>query len=286
MAENLQLLKQRIKTAKNISQIAKAMEMISASKIKRAQTAVTNNKPYAEKIISRTKSLVSSLHDTAFNHPYLQKNDSNKKLTIVLSPDKGLCGGLVTNLLKRTVQEINSDTYLIAHGKKIERSATRFPSELIASFHMGTSLPRFSMIYPLKNLIEQYYTTGKVNKVEIIYTEFKSVLSQHPNVLTLLPLTFNTNAQQSEEISEDYIFEPNRAELLSSLLPYYLEISLYSTLLEAYTSEQAARMMAMQNAKNNANDIADALTLSYNKSRQERITNELLDLNNGQVVNA
>lgn len=282
MAENLQSLKQRIKTAKNISQIAKAMEMIAASKIKRAQTAVVNNKPYAEKIISQTKSLIASLDEGKLTHPYLQKNDSDKKLTIVLSPDKGLCGGLVTNLLKKSFQAVNQDTYLIAYGKKIERAGAKLPSELIAAFSGGTSLPRFSAVYPLIELINEYYSNGKVGSVEIVYTEFKSLLSQAPIVQTLLPLTF----EQTDEniVKSDYIFEPSAGILLSSLLPYYLEISLYTSLLEAYTSEQAARMMAMQNAKNNANDIADALTLSYNKSRQEKITNELLDLNNGQAA--
>lgn len=287
MAQNLQLLKQRIKTSKNISQIAKAMEMIAASKIKKAQTAVVNNKPYAQKIIEQTKRLVAAIDQQEFTHPYIQRNSSDKTLLIVLSPDKGLCGGLVTNILKKVYEHDSQDHMLIAFGKKIERASNKMSGGLVASFPFGGSIPAFSRVYPLIKLIDEYYVQGKVGKVVLIYAEFNSLFSQVPVYKQLLPLHIEINIKSessAREVNQTYIFEPNREELLSSLLPYYLEISLYSALLESYTSEQAARMVAMQNAKNNASDIADALTLSYNKSRQEKITNELLDLNNGAVA--
>jgi len=282
MAENLQLLKRRIRTAKNISQIAKAMEMIAASKIKRAQTAVSMNKPYAEKIIEHTNHLLSYSKNYKHTHPYLQQFDTNRKLLIVISPDKGLCGGLVTNLLKKVFEYDSNEYYIITYGRKVERIAHKLKAELIASFPMGGTIPSFSSVYPLRDLIHEYYNTGKVSSVEIIYSEFESFFTQLPTHKKVLPITPPTT-QETHDTSE-YLFEPSQEVLLNALLPYYVEITLYSTLLESYTSEQAARMVAMQNAKNNARDIADALTLLYNKSRQERITNELLDLTNGQVA--
>ncbi|MCL4386939.1 ATP synthase F1 subunit gamma [Patescibacteria group bacterium] len=289
MAENLQFLKRRIKTASNIAQIAKAMEMISASKIKKAQDAVQNNRPYSEKITEVLEKALSSLDLEKFNHPYLKNNSSdkqsfspNKKLLIVMSPDKGLAGALPTNLIKKLLVLDSKDTYLITIGKKVEKIADRLNAQLVASFPLGTSLPNYSMVYPLIDLINQHYLENKVSEINILYTEFKSIFSQVPEVIRLLP--FEINKEKTENKETQYTFEPGAKAILEELLPYYLEVKLYNYLIQAYTSEQAARMVAMQNAKNNALDIAEYLTLSYNKARQSIITNELLDLANVQYA--
>ncbi len=276
MAENLQLLKRRIGTAKNIAQIAKAMEMISASKIKKAQSAVVNNKPYTERIITLTNNILRHADLKKFSHPYISnKSKSDKKLLIVTSPDKGLCGSLNTNLFKKILEQENKDTKIVAIGKRAGRFSGRLEGDLIGEFPMGTILPDYSIVYSIIEVINAEYLTGNVSKVEILYTEFSSIFSQEPTIKTLLPIDISHN---EEELP--YIFEPSEEEILSDLLPYYLEVYLFNSIIEAYTSEQAARMVAMQNAKNNALDIADYLTLSYNKSRQEGITNELLSLAN------
>ncbi len=287
MAENIHSLKRRIKSAGNIAQIAKAMEMISASKIKKAQYAVENNKPYSLKISEIVNKAISSTDPDKIDHPYLKTNNSDKSLLIVFAPDKGLCGSLPANLMKQFINSLDKKTIIITVGKKIEKFASK-NGEVIASFHMGTSLPSYSMIFPLINTINQYYLNGEIKDVNIVFTEFKSIFSYLPTTKLILPLTINkeesSNLEKGQNFSVKYKFEPDAKQILDDLLPYYLEIELYHYILEAYTSEQAARMVAMQNAKNNALDIADFLTLTYNKARQAKITNELLDLSNIQYI--
>ncbi len=277
MAQNLQLLKRRIKTAKNVSQIAKAMEMMSASKIKRAQNTVENNKPYAKRIENLTGSLIQNTKKAKFSHPYINGNASSKKLLIAVSPDRGLCGSLNTNLFKTLMAYESKDTMLITIGNKYERFASRLSFEFLASFPMGTTLPRYTMVYELIKLIDEQYIAGNVGSVELLFAEFSSFFEQKPKTQKILPINTELVAGNDELF---HLFEPGPAKLLETLLPQYLEVSIYSALLEAYTSEQAARMVAMQNAKTNANEIASLLTLTYNKVRQEKITNEILDLGN------
>lgn len=279
MPQNLQLLKRRIKTAKNVSQIAKAMEMMSASKIKRAQNTVENNKPYAKRIESLTGSLIKNTKTAKFTHPYLTEAESEKKLLIAISPDRGLCGSLNTNLFKAIVAQESKNTTLITIGTKFERFASKMDFNFLASFPMGTTLPRYSIVYELVKLIDEQFKLGNVTSVEVLFAEFNSFFDQKPKVQKILPVNTDVVADDNDLF---HLFEPAPVELLEALLPQYLEVALYSALLEAYTSEQAARMVAMQNAKTNANDIASYLTLAYNKSRQEKITNEILDLSNNQ----
>ena len=274
MAQNLQILLRRKKTAQNIAQIARAMEMISASKIKKAQGEVVANKPYADRITKLTSSIIRHIDTDQFNHPYILGNEAQETLVLVISPDKGLCGSLNTNLFKKILEIDNKNLKLIAMGRKAGQFSRRLNSELIAEFNIGTTLPPYRTVYQLIEIINNEYVGGHVSSFKILYTEFTSMFTQTPVLKSILPIEM-----PSEEIIPlPYIFEPKIQDLLSELLPYYLEVILYNSLIEAYTSEQAARMVAMQNAKNNALDIADYLTLIYNKSRQERITNELLTL--------
>lgn len=273
MAQNLQLLKRRIKSAKNIAQISKAMEMISASKIKKAQTAVLNNKPYTEKISEYTQTLLSNINVKTDTHPYLEKR-AGKTLSIIISPDKGLCGSLNTNIFKKILEIPDLDnTLLVTIGKKADQFCARLKAETVTHLPMGTTLPDYRLVYDIVETINSYYGDKTVNKAQILFTKFNSVFSQEIVIVPLLPLSIPEQKKES-----GYIFEPNSSLLLNDLLPHYLEVLIYNALLEAHTSEQAARMVAMQNAKNNALDIADYLTLSYNKSRQERITSEILSL--------
>lgn len=277
MAQNLQQLRRRIKTSKNIAQIAKAMEMISASKIKRAQKAVESNKPYADKISELTHNLLRTKQAQMFQHPFIKKNTSPNKFLIAVASDKGLSGSFNTNVIKKLVELENKNTYLVTLGKKTETAASRLNYNFIAAYPMGNTLPAYSDLYNLTQLINEYIADNKVGSVEILYTEFQSLFTQVPVVKKLLPIA---PEEESESLDKALIVEPDVETLLTKLLPQYFEVQLYQSLIEAYTSEQAARMVAMQNAKNNALDIADYLTLVYNKSRQERITNEILDVAN------
>ena len=276
MAQNLQLLLRRKKTAQNIAQIARAMEMVSASKIKKAQAAVEGNKPYAQRISELVVDMIKHVDREKFNHPYIRPPDSNKTLLLVISTDKGLCGSLNTNLFKKILERDNRDTKIIALGKKASRFCTRLEGELLAGFNMGTTIPPYSIVYQLIEIINQVYESENISSSRILFNEFNSIFTQIPTVKNVLPV----EQTDQEEETLPYLFEPNIDNILKDLLPYYLEVTLYNSIIEAFTSEQAARMIAMQNAKNNALDIAEYLTLSYNKSRQERITNELLILSN------
>lgn len=279
MAQNLQLLKRRIKTSKNIAQIAKALEMIAASKIKRAQDASGNNKPYVEKITTLTMRMSKSVDTKKIDHPYLKTTDKKKKLLIVISPDRGLCGSLNTNLYKKMIELDSPDTKVVTIGKKVGFFASKLSFELLSSYPMGNTLPDYSMVFQLKTIIDEELEKGNVGTVSILFADFISFFTQTPTVTQLLPLSINIT-EEEQTTGDESIYEPDKQTLLAELLPYYLETQIYNSLLLAFTSEQAAQMMAMQNAKNNAFDIAEYLSLVYNKSRQERITNEILDLSN------
>src|SRR3989344_864838 len=286
MPANLQLLKRRIKTSQNIAQIAKAMETISASKIKKAQDAATGNKPYAQKILELASKAMSQTEKKKFSHQYINLPKNKKKLYIIISPDKGLCGGLNTNLYKKIMEVDSSKTLYITLGKKAQKFAAKLEGELFASFPLGSTLPSYAAIIQIKSLLDELILKKEISEAHLLFAEFESILTQKPITGKLLPLELE---QISDEITlkevqenDDAIFEPDAESFLLDLLPQYVETQIYNSLLQAYTSEQAARMMAMQNAKNNAFDIADYLTLVYNKSRQERITNEILDLTNSQ----
>lgn len=283
MAQNLQLLKRRIKTSQNIAQISKAMEMISASKIKRAQTQASNNKPYTERINSIVDRVVRNADTEKFTHPYITENDSPTTLVIAISPDRGLCGSLNTNLFKKISELENEKVKIVTIGKRIGNFSARFEFELLASYQMGNTLPDYSLVYQVKRIIDEGLENKTFSRVSLLYADFVSLFTQQPIIKTLLPFSMEKLGELPDE-DENSLFEPGQDELLTELLPYYLEVQLYNALLQAYTSEQAARMMAMQNAKKNAFDIADYLTLVYNKSRQERITNEILDLANSKQL--
>ena len=280
MAQNLQQLKKRIKTSRNIAQITKAMEMIAASKIRKAQAAVEKHNPYARKITYMVQKVLTDkdLHDSI---ELLAKERKNKKkLIYVISPDKGLAGGLVVNLLKELASYAAKDDYIVAIGKKAISSVVKYNYNVLASFHMGTSFPKYENIYPMIDIAEKFYLSEEAGTVSIVYTGFKNMLVQVPVVEEILPVK---PEKDFADTGIDYIFEPSSEQVLHDLIPYYVEVEFYSALVNAYASEQAARMAAMKNANENANDIAAALTNIYNKSRQEKITNEILDLANGQA---
>lgn len=277
MASLLQL-KGRIKAAQNVSKTTKAMQMIAASKLKRAQDAALSARPYVEKLTTLSNQVVSRV-DTDQVHPYMKNAaTSGKTLLVVLSPDKGLCGGLITNLLREFLNytKISPENSYIVVGKKLETQVTRLEKEVIASFRFGTITPTFDMVYPISRLIDDYFLSGKVDGVKILGTHFTSVFTQTPKITVLLPIT---GAQLQENKTEPFtLFEPSVEEILPSLLKHYLEMTIYQHLLESFVSEQASRMIAMQNATDNATDIIDDLKLEYNKTRQTKITSEILDI--------
>ena len=275
----LLILRKRIKTTKNISKTTKAFQMIAASRLKKSQEAATSSMAYNVKLDSLAKSLTNKIDKDNLDEYMKTPLGINKKLLIVISPDKGLCGGLITNLIRELLHyENNEKVFYITIGKKAENAVKSLNKEIIASFPFGTSLPEFETVYTLINLIDEYFLNHKVSEVKILSTRFINAFSQTPKFNNLLPVRLE---QEVEKLNTEVIFEPSISQLLPDLLQHYLEMTIYQSLLESYASEQAARMIAMKNATDNALDMVLGLQLEYNKSRQEKITNELLDIGGG-----
>jgi F-type H+-transporting ATPase subunit gamma len=278
MAQNLQAIKKRIKTSQSIFQIAKAMEMIAASKIRKAEAAVEKYEPYASKVTYIIQKILSD-KDTDNTISQFTENKDGKKVIFVISPDKGLCGGLVVNLFKELSSYASKDDIIVPIGKKAITGANRYNYNIAHMFNMGSSFPQYDAIFPLINIAKALFFSNDVSKVAIVYTSFKNMLIQEPVMKEILPI------KKDEEFKNngiDYIMEPSAKQVLKDMIPYYLEVEFYDALMNAYASEQAARMTAMSNAKENADEISASLTNIYNRSRQEKITNEILDLANGQ----
>lgn len=271
---NLLLLKRRIKAAGNVSKTTRAMQMIAVSKLKKAQDATTAGRPYVEKLSSISQNVLNKL-DSSYIHEYMKKNKSNKSLVIAISPDKGLCGGLITNLIREIINydNQNKNSIYLTIGKKTETAIVNLQKELVASFKFGTTLPSFGTVLPIVKIIEEYFLGEKVGSVKIIFNNFVSVFSQKPKITNILPIEF-----PKLESDSFTLFEPAPEKFLPSLLRHFLEMTIYQYLLESYASEQGSRMVAMQNATDNAMEIVQDLLLEYNKGRQEKITNEILDI--------
>lgn len=271
---NLLSLKRRIRAAGNVSKTTRAMQMIAVSKLKKAQDATVAGRPYVEKLSFIAGNVLKGLVGK-YTHEYMKKSQNDKSLVIVFSPDKGLCGGLITNLIREAINfdsQNKNSLYLIV-GKKIEGTIVNLQKELIASFKFGTTIPSFDLVLPIVKIIDEYFLTGKVGSVKIISTNFLSIFSQRPKITNVLPIEF-----PKLESDNFTLFEPAPEKLLPPLLRHFLEMTIYQNLLESYASEQGARMVAMQNATDNALEIVQDLKLEYNKERQEKITNEILDI--------
>jgi len=271
---NLLLLKRRIRTAGNVSKTTRAMQMVAVSKLKKAQEATIAGRPYVEKLMSVTQNVLGKVNGE-FEHVYMKNNGKDKTLIIAIGPDKGLCGGLNTNLTREisNFDSKNKNSVYLTIGKKMESAVLSLQKELIAAFKFGTMLPSFGMVLPIIKIIDEYFLGQKVGSVKIISTNFVSVFSQKPTVTDLLPI----NPPPALSLTQT-IFEPTASKLLPPLLKHFVEMTIYQKLLEAYASEQGAKMVAMQSATDNALEIVQDLGLEYNKGRQEKITNEILDI--------
>lgn len=271
---NLLSLKRRIRAASNVSKTTRAMQMIAVSKLKKAQDATIAGRPYVEKLSSISGNVLGKL-DSKYTHDYMKKSEDSKSLVIIFAPDKGFCGGLVTNLISEILNfdSQNKNSIYLTVGRKTETTIVGLQKELIASFKFGTSLPTFDMVLPIVKIIDEYFLGQKVGNVKIISTSFLSLFSQKPIITNVLPIKF-----PKTESASFSLFEPTPEKILPPLLRHLLEMTVYQQLLESYASEQGARMIAMQNATDNATEIVQDLQLEYNKGRQEKITNEILDI--------
>ena len=278
-------IRRRIRSVQNTGKVTNAMSLIAASKMRRAQTAVIDGRPFAEKIQEVIAHLAAQPDEDAISaHPLLQERPVQRTGVLVISPDRGLCGGMHANLNRSVGQFIlnqQAPARVIVVGRKGRDFMVRYGQDVKAVFTDLAERPVLADILAISHLVIDSYTEGEVDEVYLSYSKYISLMSQQPVIEKLLPVA-PADLTSPERVG--YIYEPSNLMVLGSLLPRFVEMEVYHALLESIASEQSARMVAMRNATDNANGLVDDLTLVMNKLRQDTITNQLLDLVGGQIA--
>ncbi len=281
---NIRLIGRRIRSVQSTAKITKAMEMVATSKMRKAQEAVLAGRPYAEKMQEVLADLASQPGNAL--HPLLERREPHRIAIIHITADRGLCGGLNTNMNRATVNfmlESHIPATLITVGKKGRDFMVRYGRDVRAEFIGLSDRPSMLDTLPISKIVIDDYCSGYVDAIYLAFTRFVSTMTQRPALQQLLPV----EPAVVERVGEiEYIYEPDRRTVLAELLPRFVEMQVYHAILESIASEQSARMVAMRNATDNANELAQDLTLNYNKARQEMITNELLDITGGAAAQA
>ncbi len=282
---NIRLIRQRIRGVSNIAKITKAMEMIAASRMRRAQERGLAGRPYSEKITQVIAALAALPMEGKALHPLLQRRPVAKIAVVHITPDRGLCGGLVGNVNRKVVSFILEQqevaVKLVTVGRKGFDFMRRSSRDIVAEFIGLGDRPSLLDTLPISRIIIDDFSSGAIDEVYLSYTRFISTMTQEPVLEKILP----TEPAPIPTIQNvGYIYEPNPVSVLGELLPRFIEMQVYHAILEAVASEQSARMVAMRNATDNASELIDDLTLMYNKERQEMITKELLDITGGTAA--
>mgnify|MGYP001430582796 FL=1 len=274
-------LRARIRSVSNTSKVTGAMQLIAASKMRRAQQNVLQGKKYSETLHRLLMNLSSSVDQDQNNIPLLERREVKTKLMILITPERGLAGALVGNINRKALDVINSSTVkynILSVGKKGFRFVNSRGQEVIEQLDIPDR-PEISDTDRISEIAIDGFIDGKWDQVDIVFSEFFSTTSQIPKSQTILPIT--NEEEDNVQSSHDYIYEPSSYDVLVDLTPKYVKAQIYQSILEAFASEHSARMVAMQNATDNANELIGQLTLDLNKARQETITAELLDLIGG-----
>ena len=284
---SLKDLRNRISSVKSTKKITSAMKMVAAAKLKRAQDNAEKTRPYARKMSEIVNSLVENNKSKEFKFSE-KKTKTRNILLIVCSADRGLCGGFNGSIIKfskklseKIINDGGNVSYIFV-GKKAYQSLQRFCGESILDFFSDIANPsiKFELASSIRDKILELFLNDSMDECHLIYTEFKSAISQTVQSLKLLPLNaLETNDNNSS--NKTYDFEPSEEEILNEIIPKNIAIQIHTALLENLASEQGSRMTAMDNATRNANDMIDNLTLFYNRSRQALITKELIEIISG-----
>ena len=289
MAANTRDIRRRIKSVKNTSQITKAMQMVAASKMRKAQMRALSGRPYAEELAKILAALAQAGGSEEL-HPLLQeRKEVKRELVLVISTDKGLCGALNTNLLRELNKFDAAKTTFVAVGRKGAQYLGRLKRDLAAEFELKETFTFLECKQASKFCIEKFLS-GDVDKVTVAFTDFKSTLRQEPTLKVILPVQNfdldDLHGQKTEAVANatDYLFEPSASGVLEHLVPHYVHFAVYQMVLESRASEHSARMVAMKNATDNAKQLIKDLTLEYNKVRQAGITTELLEITTAQMA--
>ena len=286
---SLKEIRGRIGSIRNIAQITRAMEMMSASRMKRAQDAILAARPYSDELrdaLSRVAGAVSEEVD-----PLLARRPVRRIALVVLTTDRGLAGALDSNTVRAVLRWIASrvqgsggeaiEVDAVTVGRKGRDGLRRAGIHIAAHFsHLGNR-PAFSDVTPVARLVTQDFLDGTYDEIGVAYSTFISTLSQRPEVRTILPVVEPQMGEEQRISNDEYLFEPSPEAVIHQLLPHYVAIDLYRALLENNASEESARMVAMRSATDNANELIDDLTLVYNKTRQATITREMIEIASG-----
>lgn len=296
---NLRDIRRRIKSVKNTRQITRAMQLVSSSKMKRAQDSAMAGRSYAHLLadLLNTVSDKLRLSGAEISHPYFQKREVKTRGIIVYSTDKGLCGPLNANLLRKIVLEVKGPAKFITVGRKATQAIARSGRDLLADFTI-TDDAGFNELRPLLRLALDAFNNGEIDTVELAYPRYVNVLVQEPVIRKLLPVLdlddileqINSQVGENAEAStstdsRQMVFEPSVDDILEGLPDLYVKILAHQYLLEARASEHCARMVAMKAATDNASKLVDDLTLEYNKARQAAITQEILEIAAASATN-
>ncbi len=273
-------IRRRIGAVRNIKQITRAMQFVAASKLKRAQDSALAARPYAEKIDEVLADLATVL--SGEEHPLFARPSGGRRLIVFITTDRGLAGPFNTNAIRFTLRELAEtpgEVAFVTSGRKGRDALRRVRARIDAHFNGFGDRATFGDVTPLARLVTDEFLGGTSNRVDIVYTHFVTTLSQQPRLEQLLPI--EPREDTSGIPGNQFIFEPNPRRVLEQLLPRYVATRLYQAVLENAASEQSSRMVAMKNATENAEELIEDLTLSYNKVRQANITREMIEIASG-----
>ena len=281
---NLKEIKQRIHSVKSTQKITSAMKLVAAAKLRRTQTSIEHLRPYEQKLDSI---LSSFLCNTPVSSGYTLSREVKKVVIIPVASDTTFCGAFNSNIIrlaKDVIAEYSSkgvETEVIPIGKKMQEAIAKQGINTVETLMQHAGNPQYSGISYVAKELMQRFLASEIDKIELVYTHFVSAGKQIPQRETLLPVDISSLSSDSTCHNIDYIIEPSKEDIVNSLIPNVITLRLYAALLDSAVAEHAARMVAMQVATDNANDLIGELTLEYNKCRQQAITNELLDIVSG-----
>lgn len=281
-------IRNKIRSVKNMQKITKAMEMVAASKIRKAQAQMEASRPYAERIRRVIGHLAHANPD--YKHPFLVEREARRAGYIVISTDRGLCGGLNVNMFKTVIGELahwrreGAEVDLALVGAKAVQFFRRLGGNVVGTAtHLGDRPHVNDLIGSIKIMLDAY-SDGKIDRLFLVHNEFVSTMSQKPHVKTLLPVSAIGLGEETLQAHWDYIYEPDAVELLDDVLMRYIESQVYRGAVENFACEMAAKMVAMKSATDNAGEIIDKLQISYNKARQAAITQEISEIVGGAAA--
>jgi F-type H+-transporting ATPase subunit gamma len=284
-------IRRRIKSVKNTAQITKAMQMVAAAKMRKAQSAALVGRPYAQ--LLNEIMAEAATRTVGFDHELMQPRPVVKRAVILVSTDRGLCGGLNSNIFREAMKLDKNTTVFVTAGRKAAQFVGRTKRNLAAEFTYKDT-PEFAEARAISKFVQQMFLKGEVDAVDILFPRFINTLTQSPTTVPFLPIGkisaatagVNSPAQElpASSTTDVFDFEPDEETVLGELLPHSLNFQMHQILLETKASEQSARMVAMKNATDNAKEIIKSLTLEYNKLRQANITKELLEITTAQMA--